>query len=375
VTRPLRVLFVNEGDSAGTRGQGRFELLMREHAEAAGVEASFATLRPLSGWRLRAASGLSGRLWRRDLDLQTARWHSIQAQRVRAMLRRLLAAERPDVIHVHPHTAAFALESVSTPCVLSVDAEIWDWRSMAIWQALRPWSRLAVASSLRAERRALESAAHVVAWTEWARAGLKREAPQARIAVEHPGLDLSAFTPAPPPPGDRPVRFLFVGARFERKGGLDLIEALKPQLAAGRACLDVVSPDNLSAHPGIAVHRLDKDAPRLRELFQRCDVFCLPSYGDAAPWVVLEAMACGRPVIGSRTGAIPEFLDAGRAGVIVGAGDVRALREAAEGLIAEPSLRLRLGEAARRRCELHYDARANTGRLVELLAHVGARSG
>src|SRR5947209_3775471 len=152
----------------------------------------------MDGFTLRAASGLDGRLWRRDLDFQTARWHAIQAARVRDAVARVLPDARPDVLHVHPHTAAFALGGMSglPPFVLSADAEIWDWRRMAIWQAVRPWSRLAMMTSVAAQRRALEAAAAVVAWTDWTATALRMAAPGAEIVVQHPGLDLEHFRPA-----------------------------------------------------------------------------------------------------------------------------------------------------------------------------------
>lgn len=370
----LQALFLNEGDSSGTRGQGRVEMIMRRYvAEADGVDAHFARLLPPRGIKLRAASGLIAPLWRRDLDFQASRWHAIQALRVRAMLDHALRVQIPNVIHVHPHTAGLALwgQRKLPPFVLSVDAEIWDWRQMEIWQPVRPWSKTAMTTSLLAQRRALERAATVVAWTDWARDGLARAAPRARIAVQHPGLDLDRFRPAEPTPRRRP-RILFVGGRFARKGGNDLIRALQPILAEGAAELDIVSPDEIPSAPGITVHRLGAGDPELLHLFQQADIFCLPSHGDAAPWVVLEAMACGLPVVGSCVGAVPEFLDDGRAGVLVNAGDVRALRRELAGLISDGPRREQLGAAARRRCELRYDARPNTASLLGVMRAVAS---
>ena len=127
----VNVLFVNEGDSQGTRGQGRFEAILRRHVpQSPGVSAAFVMLRPLSGRWLRMAGALAHPLWRRDLDFQTARWHAVQALRARSALAHILHRERPDVLHIHPHTAALALGEMPNlpPFLLSVDAEIWDWR-------------------------------------------------------------------------------------------------------------------------------------------------------------------------------------------------------------------------------------------------------
>ena len=371
----VRALFVNEGDSVGTRGQGRFEQIIRRQSGGHdGVSAGFLSLHPMQGLPLRAASGFDGRLWRRDLDFQTARWHAVQAMRVRVALEQVLPDARPDVLHIHPHTAAFAFAGATDlpPFVLSADAEIWDWRRMGIWQRVRSWSRLAMTTSLAAQRRALEAADAVVAWTDWTAAALRTAAPGAKIVVQHPGLDLAHFRPAQRAPRRTP-RFLFVGARFARKGGLDLIEAIRPLLSGGQAELDIVSPDEVPTETGIRVHRLAGSDPRLLELFQQADCFCLPSYGDAAPWVVLEAMACGVPVIGSRVGAVGEFLGDGEAGILVNPGDVTGLRAALTTLVADADRRDALGSAARYRCESRYDAGANTRRLLDLMRSVAAR--
>jgi alpha-maltose-1-phosphate synthase len=376
----VKILFVNEGDSRGTRGQGRFESIIRRHApQWPGVSPAFMTLQPLSGRWLRAASGLAHPLWRRDLDLQAARWHAIQALRARAALAHVLSREPADVLHIHPHTAALALGGAAElpPFLVSVDAEIWDWRQMAIWQEVRPWSRAAISPSLLAQRTALDRAGKVLAWTSWAADGVRRAAPSAHVVVQHPGLDLKYFRPGErrDAAGEVPFRILFVGARFVRKGGQDLLAAVRPWLDSGVARLDIVTPDELPDRPGVTVHRLTGADPRLLQLFRASDCLCLPSYGDAAPWVVLEAMACGLPVVASRVGAIPDFLDDGRAGIVVAPGDVRDLRGALASLMADRARARDLGAAARARCEEHYDARRNTARLIDLAQEIAGPRG
>ncbi|MEU8135394.1 glycosyltransferase family 4 protein [Streptodolium elevatio] len=79
------------------------------------------------------------------------------------------------------------------------------------------------------------------------------------------------------------------------------------------------------------------------------DVLCVPSLTEGAPLVVLEAMAAGVPVIASAVGAVPDQLDGGRAGILVPPGDVSALAEALDGLLADGCERARLGRSGHRR--------------------------
>lgn len=57
------------------------------------------------------------------------------------------------------------------------------------------------------------------------------------------------------------------------------------------------------------------------------NVFCLPSYSEGCPNVVIEALACGRPVVASDVGGIPELMDS-RCGILVPPRDARQLADA-----------------------------------------------
>jgi len=82
------------------------------------------------------------------------------------------------------------------------------------------------------------------------------------------------------------------------------------------------------------------------------DAFVLPSYSEAHPNALSEAMACGLPCIGSRVGGMPEILDQGRAGLLFESDDENALSKSLKSLIDDPALRQKLGRAAlERTCE------------------------
>jgi glycosyltransferase involved in cell wall biosynthesis len=201
---------------------------------------------------------------------------------------------------------------------------------------------------------------------------VERVAPRARVVEHHPGIDLERYRPAPRSLRMRP-RVLFVGGRFAEKGGEDLLEVLSGQLGE-TVDVDVVTPAKVEARRGVRVHRLGPSDPELLELQQQADLFCLPTYGDAVPWAVLEAMACGTPVLATRVGGIPDLLDGGRAGALIAHGDRRALREALGALLAEPQAREQLAARARERCEQRYDARRQVPQLIEQLRQLTTSS-
>jgi glycosyltransferase involved in cell wall biosynthesis len=79
------------------------------------------------------------------------------------------------------------------------------------------------------------------------------------------------------------------------------------------------------------------------------DIVLHTSQWESCPLVVLEAMMAGLPVAGYWVGGVPEQVRTGRTGFLVGRGDIEMLSESVLALAAEPELRARLGEAARRR--------------------------
>jgi glycosyltransferase involved in cell wall biosynthesis len=364
----LKVLFLNEGDlGAGVMGHVPVEAAIRIGLEEIeDVDARFARLPPMGRTAL-ALSNDVPLLSSYDLDFQTVRWHVAQGVRARRALMRELDSFRPDVLHVNSHTIALGFVDVMAriPTLLSLDATVEGWHTLGAWRKPRRHSRLLLQPSLRRERRALAAAAAVLAWTDWARDGALRACSAARVQTLNPGVDLRTFRPAPHRPRERPT-VLFVGGRFEQKGGFDLIEALAPDL--GRTVdLDVVTPVGVPQREGLRVHRVTRGDPALVDLYQQADVFCLPTHADSMGWVILEAMACGTPVIASAVGGIPDLLDQGRTGVLVPPKDGPRLRSAIAELLANDGQRAELGRRSRAVCEERYDARRQTAKLVRLM--------
>ncbi|ETX07227.1 MAG: hypothetical protein ETSY2_12405 [Candidatus Entotheonella gemina] len=91
---------------------------------------------------------------------------------------------------------------------------------------------------------------------------------------------------------------------------------------------------------------------------QQSDVLLLPSYHEAFPYVVLEGMALGKPVVVSNVGAMPEMINAAGeqpCGLCVPPRDAGALRSALQQLIDAPETWTAMGRAGRYRVEHLYD--------------------
>jgi len=86
-------------------------------------------------------------------------------------------------------------------------------------------------------------------------------------------------------------------------------------------------------------------------LWRRCDIATVPSdtFVESFSMVTLEAMACGKPIVATRNGAIPELIIDGISGTLVNAGNVADLAQALVGYADQPQLRREHGAAARAR--------------------------
>jgi glycosyltransferase involved in cell wall biosynthesis len=99
------------------------------------------------------------------------------------------------------------------------------------------------------------------------------------------------------------------------------------------------------------------------------DVFVLPSLAEGTPNGVIEAMACGVPVIATNVGGIPDILDP-ECGILIPPRDADALAEAMLKLARNPELRSRMGATAKERCEKLFSPKAVMPLMLQTYARV-----
>ncbi len=102
-------------------------------------------------------------------------------------------------------------------------------------------------------------------------------------------------------------------------------------------------------------------------VFDVADVVCQVSrWQEAFGQTIVEAMACRKPVIGTRVGGIPELITDGKSGYLVNARDIEGIAEKILQLLKSPELREQMGEVAYSDAKARFDLRQNVRRVIEL---------
>lgn len=178
------------------------------------------------------------------------------------------------------------------------------------------------------------------------------------------GVDLVCFHPMPEPDGKvvvvLPARLLW------DKGVGEFVEAarlLRSRGVAARFVLvgdpDPANPASISTrqiedwvHDGAVEHMgWTNDMP---DVFAQAHIVCLPSYREGLPKALIEAAAAGRPIVTTDVPGCREVVDDGVQGFCVPPRDVHALAGALATLVADPALRVRMGQEARSRAEREF---------------------
>ena len=99
------------------------------------------------------------------------------------------------------------------------------------------------------------------------------------------------------------------------------------------------------------------------EWMNASDIFCLPSLNEGLPTVCIEASACGRPIVATKVGGIPEVVLDGENGILIEPRNPEQLVNAIGQLLDHPELCQRMGEAGRRRVIENYSWQENTEKV------------
>ncbi len=205
-----------------------------------------------------------------------------------------------------------------------------------------------------------------------------------RVRLIENGVDCDRYDL--PEPAARPPRVLYVGLLTPRKGVLDLLEASAQLTAEGvehELCLLGGTPDEgpaaaepvLEAAEGRATLLGTRPPEEMPAAYATADVFCLPSWWEAMPMSVLEAMAAGLPVVATDVGDVARLVDDGATGYLVSPQSPDELAAALRKLILDPERAREMGTAGRERVEQHFSAKVTARAVCAVYAEAsGARA-
>ncbi len=345
--------------------------------------------RPLSYVRTLAFSlslssgGVRAGLWRVFYFAEAiAVWHRCRSENVR---------------HVHSHFANVATD-VAMLCARFADrpGEQWSWS----FTLHGPVEFYDVYRSQLSEK--IARARFVICISDFARSqamACSEEAQWDKLHVVHCGLDPEQWRPPAAPSPAAPsnagvdagaaayadaeapssgVRVLCVGRLIALKGHAVLIEALARLRADGLEVTATLVGDGPArgALEALADRRSVADLiefagsvgqDRIRDYFARADVFCLPSFAEGVPVVLMEAMAMELPVVSSRIMGIPELVQDEISGMLTPPGRADELADRLRRLAESPELRAQLGRAGRAKVVAEYGIVTSAERVAGLM--------
>lgn len=266
-------------------------------------------------------------------------------------LRRLVHARRPHIIETH---------HVKSHCLMALSG-LWRHYTWVAFHHGYTQTDAKVRAYNQVDRWSLRHATHVVTTNRpFADMLAARGIPRARVTVVHNGVRPDAMAP----PGvdslrrklgvsDRDRVVLAVGRLSHEKGHAHLIRALSSCRESTRLVIVGDGPERRALERLARTQRAGRSVifagmtSEVAPFYGMADVFVLPSLSEGSPCALLEAMACGLPVVATRVGGVPEIAADGRSALLVPPSDPTALGLAIDRLLGDPNLGARLGSAAR----------------------------
>ncbi len=170
---------------------------------------------------------------------------------------------------------------------------------------------------------------------------------------------------------------IFVGALMRDKGVYELINAFT-KISAKHPAVQLIilgeGPENNSLNKIISNNRLNNKIHLIGshphdEVYlwlKASDLFVLPTYNEGLPNALLEAMACGLPVIASKVGGIPEVVKDGENGILIAAKNAGALYQALDQMLLNVNLSKGMGKKGKELIENEFTWESNAKKMTDL---------
>ena len=329
-----------------------------------------------------APPGLRGRLWQLFYFVESVvLWHECRDRGIR---------------HIHVHLANVAADVALLTAQIGTASEPqrpWSWS----FTMHGPTEFADVTHYRLAEK--VRRAKFVVCISDYARSQLMALCEPAlwpRLHMLHVGIPLEQFTRTIAPPSDphaapsigltvdggpNPIqslpKILLIGRQVPEKGQAVLLEAVA--LLSARGCrVDVTIAgegpsragfERLARQLGVTDYVSFPGAvgqDEIHGLYADASIFCLSSFAEGIPCVLMEAMAMELSVVSTRITGIPELIEDGVNGLLVAPGRADQLADALQRLLRDPALRRKLGSCAREKVLRHFNTLDATERLRDL---------
>ncbi len=330
----------------------------------------------------------------RDDEIDDVQVHRIRPRRIlsntpvdlsfRNQVTQQIATWRPHVMVAHT-PVPFAAEMATSAARKAGLPYVVTYHAGRLTGGSAPLRVAAAVNRATLERRMLSGSRQLIAVSPYVRDHALR-GHRERVTVIPPGVDANRFLPNGSLPGG-PVLFVAPLDRAYRWKGLDVLREAFAEVRQRHpgARLHLVGEGDRSREvaawaeqmaPSVRLFgKLEWD--RLVEEYQNCSVTILPSTSDAEAFgmVLAEANACGRPVIGSRIGGIPDFVEDGVNGLLAQAGDAHHLATCISRVLAHPREAGRMGDEGRQRILVHHNWDALAARTELVLLETRNRPG
>jgi glycosyltransferase involved in cell wall biosynthesis len=198
-----------------------------------------------------------------------------------------------------------------------------------------------------------------------------------KLQVIHCGVDVQVFQRKPDPTPRRRFRVLSVTRLVRGKGMPFLLDAIAALVNRGVDVELMVVGEGTERDDFVEQSRRLGIADRvelagaigqdeIRGHYAQADAFCLPSFAEGVPVVLMEAMAFELPVVATRITGVPELIEDGVSGLVVTPARADELADALERLATSPKLRQTMGAAARERVVGEFNIQRSADQLVRL---------
>ncbi|HWE34136.1 MAG TPA: glycosyltransferase [Solirubrobacteraceae bacterium] len=337
--------------------------LVWAHARAVAMHPG-AYLGTLRGALRHGRPGLRGRVWQlfyfAEAIFAWSGWWKLGVRHIHAHLAAvpadvaMLAADFGHSARTGPQSWSFTMHGPT---------EFWDARWFSLADKVR-------------------SADAVVCISDFARSQLMAlvdESHWSKLQVVHCGVESERYPAVEPSADGGRIRILCVGRLVPEKGQAVLLHALASLVSRGvDAEVELVgagvsrgSLESLAGRLGLDGRVVFAGAvgqDRIDDHYRCCDVFCLASFSEGVPVVLMEAMASRRPVVATAIAGVRELVRDRETGIVVSPGRADQLADALAELARDDALRARLAEAGRTHVAECYDVDRSAAQLDRLFA-------